>query len=222
MQPELKALAPAIEISFSQQLQEAKPSTGANIPTAESRPEELGSRKKEAVANGHVPYSQTLRHISEDSMDATTEAKVVESPWELAPSLQDMVTGEQDVDPVPGALVAVAAPVQDRGAEAKPHASMVWATTGKAKLVHSQVPSWGGCGTGIAAALAQVSMEESLIPTMLLPTGVPKVPWGKVVDSDLEEAIGLLGSALDDYLGQFPELQPLGQELKHLSRRCCW
>ncbi|KAM9510345.1 LOW QUALITY PROTEIN: rho family-interacting cell polarization regulator 1-like [Guaruba guarouba] len=216
MQPELQALAPVIKISFSQQLQEAKPSTGASVPAAESRTELAGSRKKEAVANGHVPYSQTLSHISEDSTGTTTEANVVESPWEMAPSLKDMLTGEQDVDPVPGALVAVVAPVQDKGAEAKPRAS-VWATTGKAKLVHSQVPAWGGCGTGITAALAQVSMEESLVPTMLLPIRVPKVPRGKVVDSDLEEAICLLGSALDDYLGQFPELQPLGRELKRLE-----
>uniref|UniRef100_A0A672TH28 FAM65 N-terminal domain-containing protein n=1 Tax=Strigops habroptila TaxID=2489341 RepID=A0A672TH28_STRHB len=217
VQPELQALAPTIEISFFQQLQEAKPGTRASIPAAESQPEELGSRKNGAVANGHVPYSWTLSHISKASMDTTVEAKAVESPWEMAPSLQDMGTGEQDVDPVPGALVAVVAPVQDRDAEAKPRASVVWATTNKAELVQSQASAWGGCGTGIPAAVAQVSMEERLVPTVPLPTGVPKVPQGKVVDSDLEEAIGLLGLALDDYRGQFPELQPLERELKRLE-----
>lgn len=217
VQPELQASAPAIEISFSQQPQEAEPGTGASIPTAESQPEEPGSRKKEVVANGHVPYSRTLSHISEASVDATMEAKAAESPWELGPSPQDTGTAEQDMDPVPGTSVAAVAPAHDRSVKAKPCASVAWATFSEAEPVQSQAPSRGGCSTGVLMAPAQASTDESPVTTTPLPISVPEVPQGKMVDSGLEEAISLLGSALDDYRGQFPELHPLERELKHLE-----
>uniref|UniRef100_A0A803VGV8 RHO family interacting cell polarization regulator 1 n=1 Tax=Ficedula albicollis TaxID=59894 RepID=A0A803VGV8_FICAL len=195
VQPEVQASAPAIEISFSQH-----------------------SRKKETVANGHVPYSRTLSHISEASVDATMEVKTVESPWEPAPGMEDTGLGEQDAQPLPGAAVAG----QDRATEAKPRASVAWATSceeaaGRAEPAQSQAPAQSDYGTGIPPALAQASAEERPIPTSPLPTSTPEVPRGKMVDSGLEEAIGLLGSALDDYRGQFPELQPLERELKRLE-----
>lgn len=226
VQPEVQASAPAIEISFSQQPEEAEARPGAGgsgVPPTRSQPEEPSSRKKEAVANGHVPYSRTLSHISEASVDATMEAKAAESPWEPAPSPEDTGMGERDVDPLPSASVAAAAAGQDRGAEAKPRAAVPWATTtcqaeaDEAEPVQSQAPAQGGCVTGVPAAVAQASMAERPIPALPLPAGVPEVPRGKVVDSGLEEAISLLGSALDDYRGQFPELQPLERELKRLE-----
>ncbi|KAM7100989.1 rho family-interacting cell polarization regulator 1 isoform 1-T1 [Ciconia maguari] len=225
VQPEVQASAPAIEISFSQQPEEAEAGAGASgvgIPPAVSQPEEPGSCKKEAVANGHVPYSRTLSHISEASVDATMEAKAAESPWEPTPSPEDTGMGEWDVDPLPGASVAAAMAGQDRGAEAKPRAAVAWAITceveaDRAELVQSQALARGGCGTGVPVVLAQASAEERPDPSLLLPASVPEVPRGKVVDSGLEEAIGLLGSALDDYRGQFPELQPLERELKRLE-----
>uniref|UniRef100_A0A803V1A6 RHO family interacting cell polarization regulator 1 n=1 Tax=Ficedula albicollis TaxID=59894 RepID=A0A803V1A6_FICAL len=188
------------------------------IPPAGSQPEEPSSRKKETVANGHVPYSRTLSHISEASVDATMEVKTVESPWEPAPGMEDTGLGEQDAQPLPGAAVAG----QDRATEAKPRASVAWATSceeaaGRAEPAQSQAPAQSDYGTGIPPALAQASAEERPIPTSPLPTSTPEVPRGKMVDSGLEEAIGLLGSALDDYRGQFPELQPLERELKRLE-----
>uniref|UniRef100_A0A8D0HPJ5 RHO family interacting cell polarization regulator 1 n=1 Tax=Sphenodon punctatus TaxID=8508 RepID=A0A8D0HPJ5_SPHPU len=44
-----------------------------------------------------------------------------------------------------------------------------------------------------------------------------EVPKPRHVDIGLEEAIGALGSALDDYRGQFPELHPFERELKRLE-----
>uniref|UniRef100_A0A803VPF5 Rho family-interacting cell polarization regulator 1 n=1 Tax=Ficedula albicollis TaxID=59894 RepID=A0A803VPF5_FICAL len=200
VQPEVQASAPAIEISFSQQPEESDAVLGAS------------------VANGHVPYSRTLSHISEASVDATMEVKTVESPWEPAPGMEDTGLGEQDAQPLPGAAVAG----QDRATEAKPRASVAWATSceeaaGRAEPAQSQAPAQSDYGTGIPPALAQASAEERPIPTSPLPTSTPEVPRGKMVDSGLEEAIGLLGSALDDYRGQFPELQPLERELKRLE-----
>uniref|UniRef100_A0A8C3UPB9 RHO family interacting cell polarization regulator 1 n=1 Tax=Catharus ustulatus TaxID=91951 RepID=A0A8C3UPB9_CATUS len=204
VQPEVQASAPAIEISFSQQ------------------PEEPSSRKKDTVANGHVPYSRTLSHISEASVDATMEVKTAESPWEPVPSTEDTGMGEQDSQTLPGAAVAAAVAGQDRAIEAKPRASVAWAPSceevaGRAEPVQSQAPAQSDYGTGIPTALAQASAEERPTPTPPLPTSTPEVPRGKMVDSGLEEAIGLLGSALDDYRGQFPELQPLERELKRLE-----
>lgn len=196
--------------------------SGSSVPSAGSQPEEPSSRKKDTVANGHVPYSRTLSHISEASVDATMEVKTVESPWEPAPSTEDTGMGKQDAHPLPGAAVAAAVAGQDRAIEAKPRASVAWATSceeeaGSAEPVQSQAPAQSDYGTGIPTALAQASAEEAPIPTPPLPTSVPEVPRGKMVDSGLEEAIGLLGSALDDYRGQFPELQPLERELKRLE-----
>ncbi|KAM7040241.1 rho family-interacting cell polarization regulator 1 isoform 1-T1 [Acridotheres tristis] len=225
VQPEVQASAPAIEISFSQQPEEADTvlgASGSSVSPAGSQPEEPSSHKKETVANGHVPYSRTLSHISEASVDATMEVKTVESPWEPAPSTEDTGMGEQDSHPVPGAAVAAAVAGQDRATEAKPRASVAWATSceeaaGRAEPVQSQATAQSDFGTGIPTALAQASAEERPTPTPPLPTSTPEVPRGKMVDSGLEEAIGLLGSALDDYRGQFPELQPLERELKRLE-----
>ncbi|XP_041883199.1 rho family-interacting cell polarization regulator 1 isoform X4 [Corvus kubaryi] len=223
VQPEVQASAPAIEISFSQQPEEADAvlgASGSSVPSAGSQPEEPGSRKKETVANGHVPYSRTLSHISEASVDATMEVKTAESSWEPAPSPEDTGMGEQDADP--GAAVAAAVAGQDRATEAKPRASVAWAISceeeaGRAEPVQSQAPAQSDYGTGTPTALAQASAEERPVPTPPQPTSIPEVLRGKMVDSGLEEAIGLLGSALDDYRGQFPELQPLERELKRLE-----
>uniref|UniRef100_A0A8C5II43 RHO family interacting cell polarization regulator 1 n=2 Tax=Junco hyemalis TaxID=40217 RepID=A0A8C5II43_JUNHY len=225
VQPEVQASAPAIEISFSQQPEEADAvlgASGSSVPSAGRQPEEPSSRKKDTVANGHVPYSRTLSHISEASVDATMEVKTVESPWEPAPSTEDTGMGKQDAHSLPGAAVAAAVARQDRATEAKPRASVAWATSceeeaGSVEPAQSQAPAQSDYGTGTPTTLAQASAEERPTPTPPLPTSTPEVPRGKMVDSGLEEAIGLLGSALDDYRGQFPELQPLERELKRLE-----
>lgn len=220
VQPEVQASAPAIEISFSQQPEEA--GAGASVPPAGSQPAEPGGGRKAAVANGHVPYSRTLSHISEASLDATMEAKAAESPWEPAPQPEDTGPGEQDADPLPGASEAATAAGRDGSAEAKPRAAVAWAVTceteaGTAEPAQGRAPARGSCDAGVPSTLAQASAEERPVAAPPPPVRIPEVPREKVVDSGLEEAIGLLGSALDDYRGQFPELQPLERELKHLE-----
>ncbi|XP_067158898.1 rho family-interacting cell polarization regulator 1 isoform X3 [Apteryx mantelli] len=227
VQPEVQASAPAIEISFSQQ-QEA--GAGVSIPAGPglpNQPEEQGSSKKDVVANGHVPYSRTLSHISEASLDTTMEAKAVECMWEPSPSPEDSGPGEPDTDSLRGASKVVPATWagQDRGLEAKPRIMVSWAEAcemeaTRVEPVVSQAPVQGGCDTKAptqAPAPAHTSVEEMPTHTPILPAGPPEVPRVKAVDSGLEEAISLLGSALDDYRGQFPELQPLERELKHLE-----
>ncbi|XP_032051736.1 rho family-interacting cell polarization regulator 1 isoform X3 [Aythya fuligula] len=229
VQPEVQASAPAIEISFSQQQEEAGAGGGVPAgPALPGHPEEQGGRKKDPVANGHVPYARTLSHISEASVDASMEAKAAESPWEPSPSPEDPGAGEPDADSLPGASNSVPEgwAGQDSGPEAKPRAVVAWAETceTEAEPVASPAPSPAPapevCGSEVpapAAVLAQAPAEEEPVLTPHLAASPPAVPRVKAVDSGLEEAINLLASALDDYRGQFPELQPLERELKHLE-----
>uniref|UniRef100_A0A8C3CNP7 RHO family interacting cell polarization regulator 1 n=1 Tax=Cairina moschata TaxID=8855 RepID=A0A8C3CNP7_CAIMO len=229
VQPEVQASAPAIEISFSQQQEEAGAGGGVPAgPALPGHPEEQGGRKKDPVANGHVPYARTLSHISEASVDASMEAKAAESPWEPSPSPEDPGAGEPDADSLPGAsnLVPEGWAGQDSGPEAKPRAVVAWAETCEteaepvASPAPSPAPAQEVCGSEApapAAVLAQAPAEEEPVLAPHLAASPPAVPRVKAVDSGLEEAISLLASALDDYRGQFPELQPLERELKHLE-----
>uniref|UniRef100_A0A493TRH5 RHO family interacting cell polarization regulator 1 n=1 Tax=Anas platyrhynchos platyrhynchos TaxID=8840 RepID=A0A493TRH5_ANAPP len=229
VQPEVQASAPAIEISFSQQQEEAGAGGGVPAgPALPGHPEEQGGRKKDPVANGHVPYARTLSHISEASVDASMEAKAAESPWEPSPSPEDHGVGEPDADSLPGASNSVPEgwAGQDSGPEAKPRAVVAWAETceTEAEPVASPAPSPAlaqeVCGSEVpapAAVLAQAPAEEEPVLAPHVAASPPAVPRVKAVDSGLEEAISLLASALDDYRGQFPELQPLERELKHLE-----
>uniref|UniRef100_A0A8B9EP11 RHO family interacting cell polarization regulator 1 n=1 Tax=Anser cygnoides TaxID=8845 RepID=A0A8B9EP11_ANSCY len=229
VQPEVQASAPAIEISFSQQQEEAGAGGGVPAgPALPGHPEEQGGRKKDPVANGHVPYARTLSHISEASVDASMEAKAVESLWEPSPSPEDPSAGEPDADSLPGASNSVpeAWAGQDNGPEAKPRAVVAWAETCEmeaepvARPAPSPAPAQEVCGSEApapAAELAQAPAEEEHVLAPHLAASPPAVPRVKAVDSGLEEAISLLASALDDYRGQFPELQPLERELKHLE-----
>ncbi|XP_040427371.1 rho family-interacting cell polarization regulator 1 isoform X2 [Cygnus olor] len=229
VQPEVQASAPAIEIAFSQQQEEAGASGSVPAgPALPGHPEEQGGRKKDPVANGHVPYARTLSHISEASVDASMEAKAVESLWEPSPSPEDPSAGEPDADSLPGASNSVpeAWAEQDNGPEAKPRAVVAWAETCEmeAEPVASSAPSpalaqevCGSEAPAPAAVLAQAPAEEEPVLAPHLAASPPAVPRVKAVDSGLEEAISLLASALDDYRGQFPELQPLERELKHLE-----
>lgn len=229
VQPEVQASAPAIEISFSQQQEEAGAGGGVPAgPALPGHPEEQGGRKKDPVANGHVPYARTLSHISEASVDASMEAKAAESPWEPSPSPEDPGAGEPDADSLPGASNSVPEgwAGQDSGPEAKPRAVVAWAETCEteaepvASPAPSPAPAQEVCGSEApapAAVLAQAPAEEEPVLAPHLAASPPAVPRVKAVDSGLEEAISLLASALDDYRGQFPELQPLERELKHLE-----
>uniref|UniRef100_A0A8B9ZV89 Rho family-interacting cell polarization regulator 1 n=1 Tax=Anas zonorhyncha TaxID=75864 RepID=A0A8B9ZV89_9AVES len=229
VQPEVQASAPAIEISFSQQQEEAGAGGGVPAgPALPGHPEEQGGRKKDPVANGHVPYARTLSHISEASVDASMEAKAAESPWEPSPSPEDHGAGEPDADSLPGASNSVPEgwAGQDSGPEAKPRAVVAWAETCEteaepvASPAPSPAPAQEVCSSEVptlAAVLAQAPAEEEPVLAPHVAASPPAVPRVKAVDSGLEEAISLLASALDDYRGQFPELQPLERELKHLE-----
>ncbi|XP_032632326.2 rho family-interacting cell polarization regulator 1-like, partial [Chelonoidis abingdonii] len=224
VQPEVQVSAPAIEIAFSQQ-EEA--GAAAEPP---SRQEEPGSARKEVVANGHVPYSRTLSHISESSLDAAVDCREGPSAHrDPSPVPQDPSTGELpplEMDTLPEAsnlLVPWTGP--DRGPEAEACGAVSQAeacepVVGRAEATVCQAlgPQGHEVSPDRPVVLHPVSEERGrLAPAQLLPTSPAEVPRPKPVDCGLEEAIGSLCSALDDYRGQFPELQPLERELKRLE-----
>ncbi|XP_061450434.1 rho family-interacting cell polarization regulator 1 isoform X2 [Rhineura floridana] len=159
-------------------------------------------REEVAVANGHVPYARTLSQISEASVDLPVaedkECTVPRdsSPRELPPletnslpqSTGSMLDTQICEAGEPEAEPDGAAPVEEESED-----------------------------TACSAQEAQQPKPSLSLPIPKEPAGVLEAPRPKPVDCGLEEAISLLASALDDYRGQFPELQTLEQELKHLE-----
>lgn len=228
VQPEVQASAPAIEISFSQQ-EEA----GAGTPAVAEPPnqqEEPCCVRKEVVANGHVPYSRTLSQISEASVDAAMDGRELQDTGGASAHVQEASPASEDssarelplleINSLPGASnpMPETRVRKDRGQEAKPRAAVSWAEACVPILVQPetalcQALAPQGCKADPSqpVVLKQVLEEERPTP---VPAEVPRV---KPVDSGLDEAISSLSSALDDYRGQFPELQPLERELKRLE-----
>lgn len=185
-------------------VQPAVQATAPAIEIAFTHPEdkEPAIREEASVANGHVPYARTLSQISEASVDLPIaeerECPVPKepSPW-VAPPLETN-SSPPSVGLPPDTQICEdeegepdgATPVREESEE----------TPGPAPEV--QQPN---------SSLAPSALGQ------LQQSGISEAPRPKPVDSGLEEAINTLASALDDYRGQFPELQVLEQELKHLE-----
>ncbi|XP_062818085.1 rho family-interacting cell polarization regulator 1 isoform X1 [Anolis carolinensis] len=149
-------------------------------------------QEEATVVNGHAPYTRTLSQISEASADLP-----VAEDGECLPSK----------DASPHELPSL-------GTDSLPQS---------ADLTLDAAISEGGereadAGT-VDSVAEQVEAQEAEHPeSSLTSPAVPQAPRPKhAVDCGLEEAINSLASALDDYRGQFPELQTLEQELKHLE-----
>uniref|UniRef100_A0A803TFS7 RHO family interacting cell polarization regulator 1 n=1 Tax=Anolis carolinensis TaxID=28377 RepID=A0A803TFS7_ANOCA len=149
-------------------------------------------QEEATVVNGHAPYTRTLSQISEASVDLP-----VTEDGECLPSK----------DASPHELPSL-------GTDSLPQS---------ADFTLDAAISEGGereadAGT-VDSVAEQVEAQEAEHPeSSLTSPAVPQAPRPKhAVDCGLEEAINSLASALDDYRGQFPELQTLEQELKHLE-----
>lgn len=225
VQPEVQASAPAIEIAFSQQ-EEA--GAAAEPP---GRQEEPGGARKEMVANGHVPYSRTLSHISESSLDVAVDCREgpsahsrEPSPVPQDPSTRELSPLETDAlpeasnPPAPWAGLDMGPEAESCGAVSQAKACEPVVGRAEAAVCQALGPQGHEVSPGQPVVLQPVSEERRrLAPAWLPPPSPAEVPRPKPVDCGLEEAIGSLGSALDDYRGQFPELQLLERELKRLE-----
>ncbi|KAG8563452.1 hypothetical protein GDO81_016086 [Engystomops pustulosus] len=245
VQPELQASAPDIEISFTQR--EEALSTGVDTEIQEGeKDEKMGNESmvstKESVTNNQVIYSRTLSHISEVSFDAagsdfhdldelqipllldasTAETIDVPAICEKADNLQTTIQPACVQEEVNEMLeVNLKTDLQQRTTEPvqspdTQEQGVVTCTEEPEHLFHvtgRQQPALH-CSS-INATCLDVVYEETETPTFdLVNSDSVK---RKIVDSGLNEAISSLSSSLDDYRGQFPELQTLENKIKHLE-----
>ncbi|XP_067390505.1 rho family-interacting cell polarization regulator 1 isoform X2 [Emydura macquarii macquarii] len=207
VQPEVQASAPAIEIAFSHPEE-----TGA---TAEppGRPEEPSAPGKEVVANGHVPYSRTLSHISEASVDAAVDGREGSGTQAGEPTLAPQEGSARELPPLKTNSLPEASspPVAWAGPAGGAEAELA---AGRGEAAMCQALGVQGCQVSPGRPVGLHSVLEEVGRPATSPMEVQRQ---KLADSGLEEAISSLGSALDDYRGQFPELQPLERELKRLE-----
>ncbi|KAH0619574.1 hypothetical protein JD844_000296 [Phrynosoma platyrhinos] len=191
VQPAVQATVPAIEIAFTQSQDKEPPVLQTEV----------------AVANGHVPYARTLSQISEASVDMP----VAEDGEYLAS--RDFNPGELpplEMNSLPQSVALMLDDQISEGGEQE-------ADTSKANPVAEQSEETACMAQDVQQPKSSLTLPAT--PRELQPTRVSEAPRPKpVVDCGLEEAISSLASALDDYRGQFPELQTLEQELKHLEK----
>ncbi|XP_044275781.1 rho family-interacting cell polarization regulator 1 isoform X2 [Varanus komodoensis] len=191
--PAVQAAAPAIEIAFTRPEDREPPAL----------------REEAAVANGHVPYARTLSQISEASVDLpAAEDRDRDREAAVPRDSRARELPAPDTDSLPQSVdSALDAPISEAGA---PEAELDGATPvaeGNGEDPTCQAPDVQGPASSLALPT----------PKELPPTDVSEAPRPKPADCGLEEALCVLASALGDYRGQFPELQTLEQELKHLK-----
>uniref|UniRef100_A0A670YSF6 FAM65 N-terminal domain-containing protein n=2 Tax=Pseudonaja textilis TaxID=8673 RepID=A0A670YSF6_PSETE len=188
VQPAVQATAPAIEIAFTHP-EEKEPAI----------------REEASMANGHVPYARTLSQISEASVDMPI-AEERECPVPKEPGPWAVPPLETNSSPPSVGSQLDTQIREDEEQEDEPDGA-------------TPVGEESGDPPGPAPEVQQPRSSLALPSALgqLPPSGISEAPRPKPVDSGLEEAIHTLASALDDYRGQFPELQVLEQELKHLE-----
>ncbi|XP_048371862.1 rho family-interacting cell polarization regulator 1 isoform X1 [Sphaerodactylus townsendi] len=192
VQPAVQVAAPAIEIAFTQPEDKDPPAVQEEVAM---------------VANGHVPYARTLSQISEASVDLpVSQDRECAVHQERSPG--DLPTLEMN-SLAQGAVSMLDTRINECEEEEAELAGATIVVTEKSE---------DAVGQSQEAPEPKASLPEPKPDSVdLHPAAVLEVPRSKPVDCGLEEAISCLASALDDYRGQFPELQSLEQELKHLE-----
>uniref|UniRef100_A0A672S824 Protein FAM65A-like n=1 Tax=Sinocyclocheilus grahami TaxID=75366 RepID=A0A672S824_SINGR len=191
VQPEVQTAPPAIEISFATR----ESATSTPTPTITVTTE---APVKQEVPNGHPRYSRSLSHISENSADGV---------------LTDRLAGESleahEVTSVVSSVFPTSRPTcGDKDSFPNAYALSQQMDSEDPRTDSSHEPH--RTKTQTDDLLAEKS--GSLVDTR--PMGDLE---GQSADSGLQEALGAVLSSLDDYRGQFPELQVLEQELKLLE-----
>uniref|UniRef100_A0A4W3K393 RHO family interacting cell polarization regulator 1 n=1 Tax=Callorhinchus milii TaxID=7868 RepID=A0A4W3K393_CALMI len=168
--------------------------------------------QKHAVLNGNVPISRTLSHISEVSVDAAMDFSEPDDSDKPEPEIVAITNLVEEPEPPEREPVTVEminitvnaeAPL---GNEETPEAILTPVVA--MDIVDSVAP--------VESVISVTSTEEKAKPNdeTAGPTEPAKV---KPVDAGVDEALMTLNSTLEDYRGQFPELQKLEMEVKHLE-----
>ncbi|XP_075693584.1 rho family-interacting cell polarization regulator 1 isoform X2 [Rhinoderma darwinii] len=202
---------------------------------------------KESVANGHVVYSRTLSHISEVSFDAAGSDFHVLDESQIPPPLgSDVQETDEDPasclksDNLQTTVQSAYAQKEENAIlYVKPEADLQQEIIDSVQPSYTQTPvqEVAPCGEQFKLVLNDLVQTDQQQPVVhCSPVNAPcldTVPEERespileilnssptkrnIVDSGLDEAINSLSSSLDDYRGQFPELQALENKIKHLE-----
>lgn len=197
----------------------------------------------QAVPNGHARYSRSLSHISESSVDAALNERpageslesgvVVDVPLRADPCL---VVPKPQVDHHTADIVAlsssksdatapIAQEVSDSATEPTTHPHSDSCTKSEENSTCASVDTEASVqqSNALTPRTSDIKQAQDL-PTVSVQAKKPgtegdrgKMEDTEAKDSGLNEALSTLLSSLDDYRGQFPELQVLEQELHLLE-----
>uniref|UniRef100_A0A673X328 RHO family interacting cell polarization regulator 1 n=1 Tax=Salmo trutta TaxID=8032 RepID=A0A673X328_SALTR len=197
---------------------------------------------KQAVPNGHARYSRSLSHISENSADGVlidrstsefvepSEVTSLQSgiypPEQLAPTTVTMeesrpesrysavsIESDTGLEVVSGAVSEVEPELQSSAPTRTDAMYRQGASLNPRPDSQAQTRSTEGISySAYRAVVVETKKPEAVVEAK--PTEGEKQ---QAVDSGIEEALSAVISSLDDYRGQFPELQVLEQELQLLE-----
>ncbi|XP_028814541.1 rho family-interacting cell polarization regulator 1 isoform X3 [Denticeps clupeoides] len=235
VQPEIQAAAPAIEISFA--LRESATSTPTRLADQKEEEDEdeeedeviekdESSVKEAEVPNGHTRFSRSFSHISETSADgalADRAAGEAVEPSEVA----SLVSVDNDMDRPNRAEASepshTAEPVnRSDGSCSSPADPATQDNLDNSEAVPEDKPT-DTEQAGRASPRTEISSQPcgttaapdrpgSVVETQPMDSEELQTP-----DGALEDSLTAVMSSLDDYRGQFPELQVLEQELRLLE-----
>ncbi|XP_069757604.1 rho family-interacting cell polarization regulator 1 [Narcine bancroftii] len=205
VQPEIQGTVPRITITLAQA---AEPLTveGADV-SRQLVGEEAVEKPEHATWNGNVSVSRTLSHISELSVDGAIELQT-----RVEPETQVVATVNSAVSPQTP-LAASAPTVLAEG--------VIATLLSESPPVKSETPTVP-CSLPAEAAASITEVQSAASAEERNRQSEEKTESadpgkGKPADPGIEEALMVLNSTLDDYRGQFPELQKLEMEVKHLE-----
>ncbi|XP_062860176.1 rho family-interacting cell polarization regulator 1 isoform X2 [Trichomycterus rosablanca] len=246
VQPEVQAAAPTIDISFTpRQSATSTPTRLADQTEEDEEEEEQGQEEdkprattimvtteatdKQAVPNGHTRYLRSLSHISESSVDAAlTERHVGES---LEPSVftdvpQQVEPGTDIPKPQGGALTVDPSTLVLSSSDTSSTAEQtITDTHTEEDSISSSTETEAQQSDAMESSTLTVVQDTQQLPQAdktvvevdMLPENRARTEKTETKDSGINEALGAVLSSLDDYRGQFPELQVLEQELRLLE-----
>lgn len=169
------------------------------------------------VNNSHTchSYSRTLSHISESSADGVVLSN---KPSGETEEMMSMASGlsVSDIE------VAIGTPEPPSAASdidhSLPRQNTAADSNQKQDTSSSVLTSCSHTTEGGEPQLDRTTLPDSGdVPYVARRVSVQEDGCDGLGDSGLEEALGAVVSSLDDYRGQFPELQLLEQELKLLQ-----
>ncbi|XP_072135615.1 rho family-interacting cell polarization regulator 1 [Mobula birostris] len=206
VQPEIQGTVPRITITLAHT---AEAQSDSAVGSSHSDRVKTAGETEHTTWNGNVPISRTLSHISEASVDAVMDLK---APVSTVLEAQAVATTSLAASPpIPEVISAPALPEDSVDAAPQSEAPLVESEIPRV-LCSPQTEAAGAVrivqGTAPMEEKVKVSNEKNR------PAEPVKV---KPIDPGIEEALMILNSTLDDYRGQFPELQKLEMEVKHLE-----